>query len=410
MSAADSPDYTPILRHERPQVVATLNRLVNNLDDAEDAFAEATIEALKRWPTTGIPTRPGAWLTTVARRKALDALRRATRRTQREEAVMTLLDDDSPLDYQTIRDDQLRLLFICCHPALPISAQVRLALRLLGGLTTAEIAHAFLEPEGTTSKRITRAKAKIAANNIAYRIPADHELPERIHGVLNVVARIYTTGHHAPYGHSITRTDLTAEALRLADVVSQLMPDEPECLGLRALLLATDARTNTRVDSDGHFTPLVDADRSQWNVNQAHDARVMLEQALRHGTPGPFQLQAAVSCLHSLASSYDETDWRQISELYQHLERLTPSVPVKVNRAIATAQHEGPMAGLAILQQVADAADTWHFFHVAVGHLHAQIGNTSEAITAYHTAMDRAQNDADRQHIRRHIATVGHNI
>jgi RNA polymerase sigma-70 factor, ECF subfamily len=401
VSESSPPDIAEIIRLERACVIATLIRLAGNIDNAEDAFAEATIEALKRWPDAGIPTRPGAWLTTVARRKALDTLRRESKRSMREtEVALTEGPTDGDLlDVNTVRDDSLRLFFICCHPALPITTQVSLALRLIGGLTTAEIAHALLESEVATSKRITRGKAKIAANNIAYRIPADHELPERLHGVLNAIALIHTTGHHAPTGPVITRADLTAEALRLTELLARLMPDEPECLGLHALLVATAARASTRTDTAGQFVPLPAADRSKWNRGQASEARSILERALRFGRPGPFQLQAAISCLHSLAPTFEATDWPQICELYDRLEHFAPSTAVSVNRAVALAQRDGPEAGLSRLDQLAGDAAEWTFFHVACGHLHGQLGNASAAKESYETALRLTHNDIDRAYI-----------
>jgi RNA polymerase sigma-70 factor, ECF subfamily len=304
-----------------------------------------------------------------------------------------------PVDYQSIRDDQLRLFFICCHPALAIGSQVALALRLLGGLTTAEIAHGFVEAEPTIGKRITRAKAKIKANNLRYRIPTDSELPERLNGVLAAISLIFTAGHHAPIGGELTRVELADEAIRLAELLVALMPDEPECAGLLALLLASSARRDTRTDVYGNFVSLADADRTRWDLDQAEYARALLERAMQRGAPGPFQVQAAISCLHSLALSFESTDWPQIVQLYGVLEAMAPAIAVRVNRAIAVAQVYGPKASLGLLDEVRDAAQNWPFFHVACGSVLVQLERTQEAQDAFTAALRLTHNEVDRRHI-----------
>lgn len=388
------------LRQEGGQVVATLTRLTGSIDRAEDAFAEAVIEALKRWPVDGMPERPGAWLTTVARRKAIDALRRENSRADRETAAMNMLESDEPLAYNTIRDDQLRLIFTCCHPALAIESRVALALRVLCGLTTAEIAQAFLVPEQTMGKRITRAKAKIKANRIAYRVPPDSELPARLAAVLAVISLVFTTGHHAPAGACLQRVELAEEGIRLAQLVAHLMPDDPEALGLVALLESTHARRSTRISDDGSIVLLADADRSRWDHETIASAVETLERALRFGRAGPFQLQAAISCLHSVAPSTAATDWPQIVQLYALLEAQQPSDIVRVNRAIAVAELDGPAAGLALLDDIT-AATEWHFYHSARADMLRRLGEHARAAAAYEQALLCPHNEAD------HVFLIG---
>jgi RNA polymerase sigma-70 factor (ECF subfamily) len=390
-----------IIRAERSRVVATLCRLTGDLDRAEDALSDAVVEALQQWPARGIPERPGAWLTTVARRRALDRMRRESSREARERtaAITQALEaEPDPLPWSTIRDDQLRLVFTCCHPALGADARVALALRTVCGLTTVEIARAFLVPEATVGQRISRAKAKIAATRIPYRVPTDAELPERLPAVLAVVDVVLATGHHAPVGDGLVRVDLLATATWLARLLVELMPDEPECVGLLALCLSTAARASTRVDGDGAAVLLADADRSSWDHGAAEEASALLELALRRGRPGPFQLRAAISCLHALAPDLASTDWAQVVELYEVLDAMAPSVPVRVNRAVATAEAHGPDVGLAVLDQVADRpeAQRWHLYHAARADLLARTGDRAGAADALRAALELDPNPTDR--------------
>jgi RNA polymerase sigma-70 factor (ECF subfamily) len=301
-----------IIRTEGGQVLATLIRLTGDIDSAEDAFQDAVLAATEVWPRDGLPDKPGAWLTTVARNKALDRLRREARRADKEaEAVRLLTDQTDPPG-----DDRLRLLFTCCHPALAIEAQVALALRTLCGLTTVEIARCFLVPEATAGQRISRAKAKIARARIPYRIPEEHELPARLAPVLACIYLIFTTGHDAPHGELTSRVDLCDEAIRLGRLLHELMPDEAEASGLLALMLATNARRPTRTDAHGELVLMANQDRSQWDQVAISEANQLVESALRRGRIGPYLVQAAISTLHSLAPSYDDTDWPQIVQLY----------------------------------------------------------------------------------------------
>lgn len=388
-----------IIRVEGGRVVATLFRMTGSLDLAEDALSEAAIEALRRWPADGLPERPGAWLTTVAKRKALDVLRREADRSRREEMASALMEPDEPT-VNTVRDDQLRLIFTCCHPALAAEVRVALALRVLCGLTTVEIAQAFLVPEATMSKRITRAKAKIAANRIGYRVPHDHELVDRLPAVLSVVEVVFTTGHHAPVGSDLVRVDLIEEGLRLARLLVDLLPDEPECRGLLGLLLATAARASSRLDADGMPVLLRDADRSTWDAELAAHAVRTVEQGLRMGRVGPFQLKAAISCVHSTAPDIERTDWPQIVQLYRMLETIEPSVPVRVNRAVAEAQVHGPEVGLALLDAV-PGPPAWHLFHAARAELLLTAGRDEQADEAFAAALACVTNDVDRAFLQR---------
>ena len=392
-----------ILRLEGGQVLATLCRMTGDLDLAEDALSDAVVSALEQWPVHGLPDRPAAWLTTVARRRAVDRLRRESRRTDKEEQAVA--DDPDPLEPMTVHDDQLRLIFTCCHPALAPEARVALALRTLCGLSTHEIAAAFLVAEPTMGQRISRAKAKIRANRIPYRIPPDAELPARLTAVLAVINVVYTTGHHSPAGRHLVRVDLTREAIRLARLLVELMPDEPECLGLLALLVSTDARAPTRLDGHGDVVLLADADRAHWDGIAAREAAELVDRALRQGPPGAFGIRAAISCLHSLAPSHDLTDWAKIASLYRLLESIEPSAPVRINRAVAVAEVSGPDAGLALLDRV-DNGERWHLYHAARADLLRRAGRTGPAGDAYRAALACAPNEVDARFLRGRLADV----
>jgi RNA polymerase sigma-70 factor (ECF subfamily) len=402
------PTIGEIVRTEGGQVVATLFRMTRDLDIAEDAFAEAAVIAFERWAVDGIPERPGAWLTTVARHRALDILRRESARRAKEEqaAVQALTGADDPLPYHTVRDDQLRLIFMCCHPALAPTSRVALTLRLLCGLTTTEIARAFLVTDSTMGQRISRAKAKVAANALGLRVPPDHELPARLRSVLDVVNVVFTTGHHAPVGSALQRVDLADDAIRLARLLAGLMPDEPECAGLLSLVLSTHARRATRLDDDGELVLLRDADRSRWDHDAIAEASSLLDRVLRLGRPGPYQVQAAISCLHSLAPDAESTDWPQIVTLYRLLDERWPSAVVRVNRAVAESEVHGPEAGLALLATVDGDAVRWRFLHVARGDLLERAGHRADAITAFETALACQPNDVERRHLERRLEVL----
>ena len=391
------------LRIEGGKVRATLIRLTGDIDIAEDALQDALVVAVEKWASGGIPDRPAAWLTTVARNKALDRLRRESRRTQREGEAMRLL--DQPVEPPDGIDDRLRLIFTCCHPALSAEARVALSLRTVCGLTTSEAARAFLVSEPTMGQRISRAKKKIATARIPYRVPPDHELPDRLPAVLAVVYLIFTTGHHAPHGALDSRVDLAEEAIRLARLLVRLMPDEPECSGLLALLLATHARRATRLTDDGELVLLADQDRTRWDREAIEEAERLVGTTLQRRRPGPYQIQAAIAALHGVAPSHAATDWRQIVELYRLLEVHQPTPVVRVNRAVAEAEADGPAAGLALLDEVT-GAEHWHLYWSTKAELSRRVGDTAAAADAYRRALTCAMNDTDRVFLRARLAAV----
>ena len=389
------------LRIEGGQVLATLIRLTGDIDVAEEALQEAAIVALARWREAGPPDKPGAWLTTVARNKALDELRRQARRRGKEaEATVDML---AGAESTPMGDDRLRLMFTCCHPSLSPETKVMLTLRTIGGLSTAEIAGAFLMSEMTVAQRISRAKKKIAVAQIPYRIPGDHELPDRLPGVLAALYVIFTTGHHAYRGSFDERVDLAEEAIRLARLLMTLMPDEPEAEGLLALMLATHARRHARFNATGDLVLLPDQERSLWDHDAIVEATIYVERNLLRRRPGPYQVQAAIACLHGQASSDAETDWKQIVDLYRSLERMSPGPVVTVNRAVAEAKVFGAAAGLALLDRVS-GVDGWHLYWSARADFLRQLGNQAAAADAYGRALSCEMNDSDRRFLERRLA------
>lgn len=397
-----SPTVAEILRTEGGQVLATLIRLTNDFQLAEDALQDAAIVALETWERKGVPDRPGAWLTTTARNKALDRIRRESNRVEKETEAVALLTDPPPASPV---DDRLRLMFTCCHPALALEARVALTLRTISGLSTTEIARAFLVPDSTMGQRLSRAKRKIAVARIPYRVPADHELPERLPAVLACVYVIFTTGHHAPVGSLDSRVDLATEAIRLGRLLSVLMPGEPEVGGLLALMLATHARRHTRLDENGGLVLLAEQDRTRWDADSIAEASDLVERALRIGRPGPYQAQAAIACLHGQAPSDAATDWKQIVDLYRILESMTPLPVVRVNRAVAEAKVFGPADGLAVLDSV-EGVDGWHLYWSTRAELLRQSGQTDPAREAYERALACDMNDTDRRFLTQRVETL----
>ncbi len=385
-------------RREWAYVLAATARVASDIDLAEECVQDAYVAALDAWQRAGIPENPGAWLTTTARRKALDALRRATTLRRKlplliepEEEAPTVHDDEIP-------DDRLRLVFTCCHPALAREAQVALTLRLICGLSTAEIAHAFLVPETTMAARVTRAKKKISGARIAYRVPLAHELPDRLDAVLTVVLLVFTTGHAAPAGDTLMRTDLVDRALDLARMLHRLMPDEREVRGLLALILLGDARRSTRVGTDGRLLLLEDQDRSQWDRAEIDEGRGLVIDALRGGRPGRFALQAAIAAVHAEAPSYASTDWPEVLALYDALLRVWPSPVVALNRSVAVAMTSGPASALAEMEamEAGGLLDGYRYLPAAKADMLRRLGRHGEAREAYQEALNLTDNAAER--------------
>lgn len=403
-----------VFRQESGRIIATLIRISGSFDRAEEAMQEAFASALASWPQTGLPHNPAAWITAVAHRRLIDQSRRE--KTWREkhdsleyEMQMRSVPPENGEGLMTqFPDDRLRLIFTCCHPALGQESQIPLTLKTLGGLTTAEIAKAFLISEPTVAQRIVRAKRKIEEAGIPYEVPSADRLPERLASVQAVIYLIFNEGYLASAGDRLIRTDLCAEAIRLARVLCQLLPDEPENTGLLALMLLHDARRDARLSQTGELVPLEEQDRSLWHRGQIYEGLKLVEQALRAGDAGPFQLQAAIAAVHAEAKTAAETDWRQIAALYRELEKCHPSAVVSLNLAVAVAMSEGLEEGLALIDELGATTelDSYYLYHAARADILRRMQRRDEALHEYHRALELAKNGVEQAYLRRRIAQL----